>query len=653
MRNYNTILFNLREKEKLSLKDAAKKIGISTWKLYLYENGYFRPSHKNLKKIEAFYNTTISFEGENAYPAPTKEKKEKAKKPYFKRRIVFGALSAFSLISVIVGSVLFNSSINNANRFYGNSFNEIRQKVLDEGNIGHDLVTSLEYHYSDRRDLGGTATIIFYEVDSLLYFNECTYSSSYFEKEGPTRYHFHFGSNLGVPSNECNFTYGVALGDTFFRCSFDYEGKEIDKVYNFEKLIETDTEIDESFAVEKINARLNEMELQFSRLCSELAGKNVSFNDDFLREREMERVVNYALQIAGLVLILPGIFAFFIFISIFLRFLIINIKPRLVTSEPKEEMQKNSPLPKDLRINFGIPDNIVILIAKIFQYGAIFFLILAFLGKLGVSFFTFLTHPVAAAFLKAALPAGIFLEHFVMIGRIKKATTLFQAIIYNLGVFFFIATIETALIVITNAWGYDFASLIINYVPGNVFQVIAIHYLIFLFLFFQPSFLNQRGKLARILWHSLSIIPLIFLIASYFISNAYALTYGVEENIFINFWFPNGFLSLSVVSVLFMYITFAIRLLYERKYGQSKSQIFFYGDRYTLYENAICSILILAVALLDLLFINNQKGYYLGLGNNLWILALIPFIILCKYSPNNQQLVILSEQLELPSRNQN
>ena len=74
MKNYNIHLSELRKSAHLSLKEAAKSIGINRWKLYFYENGYFRPTKKDLQKLNDFYKTEISLEGLDAYPAPTKEK---------------------------------------------------------------------------------------------------------------------------------------------------------------------------------------------------------------------------------------------------------------------------------------------------------------------------------------------------------------------------------------------------------------------------------------------------------------------------------------------------------------------------------------------------------------------------------------------------
>ena len=649
MNNYNLRLSELRENAGLSLKEASKALKISKWKIYLYENGYFRPTKKDLKKFKDFYKEEISLEGDDAYPAPTKEKVLKKEKEALKvKRIVFGSLSGAILLAIIAGTILFNQSVNNTKSYYGETYNETRDKVNELGEIGYDIATSLKYHMVSEHE-SGEATFIFFETDNILYFNECSYSTTILNEEwGLDRLHYQFGFNLGVSSYRCDFQYGSVNNGEYFSCSFDYTGGKTDSIYNFKHIVQDGADpIDESKALELVNSQIDAMSVSFSGLLSHLLEKDADFYKDFLPAREQGRKINFSLQISGLLLIIPGIIAFYIIFGLFIRYLTKNFRPRLVETNPEKINKNLEPLPKDININFGIPDVIIVLIGKILQYGSILLLIVAFLAKLGIPFLSFFANPNLdlLTFFRFSLLGGIFLEHFVMIGRIKKPTILFEQIIFNLGVFLFVATIETVLIVLTDAWGYDFANLIYKYIPGNVYQIVAVHYLIFLFLFFQPPFLNKKGFKVRFLWHSLSFIPLGFLIATYFLSNSYALVYGVEENVFINFWFPNGFLSLSVVCVFLLYVTFFIRLFYERRYGKHNAQTFFYGDRYTIIENAICAALIIIVTSIDFVFAHNQYAHYLGLGGNVWMYALVPFIILCKYSPNNQQVFLIDEQL--------
>ena len=654
MNNYNIHLSELRKKANLSLKEAAKAIGVNRYKLYLYENGYFRPTKKDLVKLSEYYKEEISLEGEKAYPGPVKEKQLKKVEESLKvKRIVFGSLSIAVLLSILAGGITFNNSVSNKKSYYGDTYNAMREKVVEHGETGYDIATSLKYHYVSGIDSEfGESSIIFYETDNILYFNECSYTTIKSDSGFDTnRYRYQFGFNLGVSSFTCEFNYGSILSGEYFTCYFDYEGKPVEKVDKFKILVTDGKEVvTEEKAVELVNSELANLEDSLSELLSNYLGKETSFFKDFLPAREQGRKINFSLQITGLLLIIPGIIAFYIVFGIFIKLLIKNIRPRLVETEPNEATSKHEKLPNDLHINFGIPDIFIVLLGKILQFGSIFFFLVALIAKVGVPFLKPFSNPILLTVFSYSLLAGIFLEHFVMIGRIKKPTTLFQQIIYNLGFFLFVATIETVLISLTNAWGYELAPLIYKYVPGNVYQIVAVHYLIFLFLFFQPPFLNKKGKIARIIWHSLSLIPLGFLITTYVLSNSYALVYGVKENIFINFWFPNGFLSLSLVCVIFLYATFGVRLFYEKKYGKGHAQTFFYGDRYTIIENAMCACLIIIAAIIDLAFQHNQYAYYLGLGKNVWLFALVPFIILCKYSPNNQQIFLIDEQLKTFSR---
>ena len=654
MNNYNVVIKELRLAKGLLLKEASKKIGINRLKLYFYEAGYLRPNKKDKKKIEDFYHTEISLTGLDAYPMPDHRNYETLvnKKKALVKRIVTASISAFMLITTVIGAVLFNISIDNNKPYYGKTYNDLREKVTEKGSIGHDLVTGLEYYQIEKTDNNIDALILFYKTDSLLYFNECSYSGTIVAGMlgGLERYHFIFGGSLSDNSYICTLSYGSATDGTYFTCKFLYNKNSVDHVTDFQIIVKGMEEVTEEMALAFINDTVDDVNNFLSKTISEVLEVETSFYDDFLSSREKGRVVNYQLQINGLVYILIGIIGFFISIGIFTRSIISNIKPRLVNTKINENNETKE-LPNDINNRIWIPDFFVLVVARLLTIFSITFMIFGFAAKLGIfALPTFFSNSTFLFILKISLLAGIFLNHFVVLGRHKKPDALLKKIVLNLYVFLFIATLETAVIEITDAWGYDLAGLIYQYLPSNVFQIIALQYFIYLFLFFQPPFINKRGKVARYLWHSLSFIPLGILIASYFISNAYMLVYGVKENIFVNFWFPNGFLTLSVISTLFMYTSFGLSLFFERKYGVRNSQIYFYGDRYTLIENSIWVSFIIIVGLVDLLFINNQYGYYLGLGYNYWIFVLIPLILLCKYSPNRKYTVMIEENINAISR---
>lgn len=645
MNNYNIRLVELRKEKGLTVKEAAQKMGINRWKLYFYENGYFTPSKKNLAKINSFYEVDLSLLGEDGYPAPLPPEKEKhSKKENLKgKRIAFGILSTFSLLLITAGAILFGTSVGNVGQYYGSAYNDLRNKVVEKGEYGYDLVTSMKYYYANQDDYITQTSVVFYQSNNILYFNEATYSKTLFNGTWDVqRFHYHFGFNLGVNSYVCEFTYNDLMDGLSLTCTFPYNTNPVDKVDSFKVLVYGSTDVTEAFAIEKLNSELSNINTAFSNLMSDTLGSPINFYKDFLPAREKGRIINFALQITGLILIFTGIILFFIFFGVLMRLLTKNIKPRLVVSEADENREKE-PLPEDLKLNFGVPDVIIVFLGKVFQYGSMILFFAAFIASLGVPFLAFLSNPQLLSIFRWSWIAGVFLEHFVMVGRIKKPDTLFHEIIYNIGLFLFIATLETVLLSITNAWGYDIAGLVYKYVPGNIYQVVAIHYFLFLFLFFEPEFLGKGKSYIRVVWHSLSLIPLGLLIVAYYFSNSYALMYGVEQNIYISFWFPSAYLSLSIVSVLFLYITFFVRLHFERKFGKQNAHVYFVGNRYSLNENLICAILIGIMASIDLFLRNNQYASYLGLGNSFWMYALVPVILLCKYSPNSQQIFFVDE----------
>lgn len=645
MKNYNLHLISLREDKGLTIKEASKQMKISPLSLYCYEKGYLRPSKKNLGKINTFYGVELSLKGLNGYPAASKDAVIGKRKNLKKKKIIFGSLSAFFAIFIAVGAALFVKSVNNSSEYYGQTYKEVRNAVIEKRKTGHDLLTGMSYYYADLTpDSENSTNLIFYQSDNILYFNDLTYSKTVIDEHSLTfnRYLYQLGSNLGVSSYLCTFTYGDVLFGTHFRCEFIYDGNNVTEYSNFKFITGENPIIDKELVLSIINTGIAEINHSFSELMSDLLGKPVDFRSEFLPAREQGRIKNFNLQIIGLVFLFSGITFFFIFFAMFLRILILNIKPRLISVKPDSE--ENKQLPEDLNIRVGIPDIFIVILGRLVCIISLvlFLLAVAFTvtGRSGLS------NPTLVEVFKTGWISALFLNFIISVNRIRKPIDLLHEIIFNLGMFLFIATIETVFLAITTAWGYDLTSIMFKYIPGNFFQVLAINYVILLFLLFVPTFLTKKKKYARVIWHSLSLIPLAGLIVIYYFSNRYVMVYGVEQNILLKFWIPNSFLFLSVVSVFYMYIIFFLRLFYEKKYGIHNSQFFFHGHRYYLIQNLICAGLIVLVACVSLLFMHNQRAIYLGLANNYWMFILVPLVLFCRYSPNNQQMYLFEYEFD-------
>ena len=643
--SYNQQLVEIRREKNLTLKEAAKGIGISSLRLFLIENGYFRARKKVLEKIESFYQRKIDYSNNNEYPGPFPayvDKKEKSKK---KRLIATGIISAISVIFIIIGSALFVSSVRNKDTSYGATYVEARKKAFEEGGSGRDLVTDLEYYYlEDASYPFGKSSICFYKTNSILYFNNATFSNNISSTSlpselGMSRYHYQFGGGLNQSSYICAFTYGSYDAGLFFSCEAVYENKPITKVRNLNIITKGSVEITNELAVKIINVAINDAVNAFTSILSTNLGKPVNFYNDFLPAREKGRINNFVRQVMGLSLLIPSLI-----VLLFSAYLLVIsfIKSRKSFLLPLEDEsvknEKNKPLPKDINVPFGIPDFVILKASDIIGWASFILLIFCTVGKYIFPLPDFLTNTNFLSFLGICYSFTPFLTQLILFGSIKKEQTLFYALAKHLFVFLAIATFETTLIGITDTWGYDFADIVYNFIPGHIYLVTTLNYVLFLFLFFKPSFIRDKKPYRTVLWRLLSLIPLGIIIAVIIVGNYYELFYGVKRNIYVLFWCSNSKVELSLLTVLFIYASFFIKLYFQQKYGLSKAHLFYNGNRYIMINNIVCCSIIVLVAIFDLFFKNTEYGYYLGLGDNLWILALIPFIIFCLHGPNTVEI---------------
>lgn len=645
--SYNQQLVEKRNEKKLSLKEAAKAIGISPFFLFLYENGYFRPSKKALKKIQKFYKFKLDYSNGQEYPDATPVYKHKKKQNLKRKFIINGAICVSSLILILTGSLLFATSARNTSSHYGETYTALKEKAFSEGTSGKDMLTNLEYYYLDRSydtesPYSADISFSFFKTNSILYFNKSTYSvnstSLLFPELGLGRYRYQFGGSLAQSSYICDFSFQSSSKGIYFTCRVDYQGKETDKIQDFRVIVQgSSVKVDEEMAIGVFNFAIKDVSAVFDRTLTHYLEKDVSFYNDFLADRETGRKVNFAMQISGLSLLFPAIVTFFISLIIIVFYLLDKSKSFLTEfkSDVTMESEENKPLPKDLKINIGIPDYIVIWISRVMCFGSIGLILLLSLLKLVANF---TPNESFLSFLQICFVSAPFLKQSVLVRSIKKSKTLFIEIIRNFLLHIFIATMETTLIGITDMWGYDIGSLVYKFLPSTIFLAVALNYLIFFFLFFTPKQIAKKGNKKIVYWRLLSLVPLGLIIMTILVGNSYNLFYGVKRNVYLDFWFSNSKIEISIVCVLFIYSLFFLRLFFQKKYGRKAAARFYNGNLYMLLSNIICLVIIMLVGLIDIAFIKNEVGHYLGMGNNVWLLTLTPLILFTKSGPNTVEI---------------
>ena len=641
-KSYNQQLVFERENRGLSIKEAAKEIGISFISLFFYERGYFRPKKKALEKIENFYKN-IDFSGELEYPQESLfiiNKKPKSKKV---KLIVSGAIATLSLGLVITGASMFTKSATNTSSYYGRIYNQTRQATIDIGETGRDIITDLEYTYIYNKDFNGRADILFYKTNSILYFNNSSYSVTSKLDEYPDlgsgRFRYQFGGSLGTSSYICTFSYKSNDAGMFFSSDILYENKPITKIDHLNVMLETSVPVTNELAISLFNARVEQATTALSSLLTNALEKNVDFYKDFLRDREAGRTVNFKLQITGLVLLITFLASFFISLAILSSALISLINQRKEEKAANEDNDEK-PLPKDFTFQFGIPDYILGWILKGISFVAMVILLLSAFGGLFLKLPPLFSNSTFLTFCKIGFAGGIFVRLIITLTANKKQHTLFKETVKYLLLYLTLASFETTVMGIAETWGYNVSNLIYQFVPRSVLLAAFLSCLLFYFLCFTPRFIKNKKKVFIVLWRCLAIIPLGMIIAITLVGNSYELFYGATKNIYFIFWLSNVNFSVSITSILFIFSLYFIKMFFNKKYGKEKAALYFNGNRFNIIINCCYALIILIMGLVDLAFKGNTVAYYLNLGNNIWILLFIPFVLLTKYGPNESEMFI-------------
>lgn len=628
---FNQQLHALRLSKGLSRKEVSRQARVFRTALYLYEKGYLRPRGKNLEKLESFYGAKIDFSDEKDYPV---EIEETEKKPVFarkKRVFVFGILSAVMAIVLATGAGLFVTSTKNDASFYGSTYTALYQASREHGKVGTEIATNASYHYlASPTERNGS--IIFYDSSSFLHFNECLYDANvvYLDQPeiGSCRIAYRFGGDLGSDSHRCYFNFGSVTYGNVISFEVLYYGEPVTEFENYQVHVEGEGNFSEETLLSIFNYDITSAMYCYDEILQKYCGEGKTFLKDFLPDREKGRKVALFTQTFGLALLVTGLLGLFVGLSFLSYSSLAKFRPK---EAEEEETPKGRELPKDIHVPLILPDFALLALARVLSVFSLLLLAVSFLGKVGVGLPPLFYNEGFLSFLQTSFRIMPFLWLWIACRGSNGGKTLSKAAISFL-IFFFLAGMETALIALTGAWGYDFSELIFDYVPGSVFQAVALLFLVHFFLSFTPAFLQNKGRGAFVLWRCLSLLPLSLLIASAIISNAHVLFVDVAKNIYVSFWFPSSVLAASIISVLLLYGQFFLRLYFKKRY-EGRSSYYFNGNFFALWSNFLTILVFLLTYVLIISLKGNEYAYYLGLINGEWILTIIPFFLLCKSAP--------------------
>lgn len=690
---YNVQLKNARERLKLSINEAAARLKIWPITLKLYEEGYVLVRKKHYQNFIDVYGLRDDF-FTSSLLYPSEITKNIVVPNIFQKlsRNIFFRLGCLILIGgsiamICLGYNQIQYSTNNVLTYFPEDSLKVRQNVLSYGE--HDKELEKEYHLDNILYLSKTyaidsnntfeASLTFTSIESymkcpVLHANVYTDSVRQYSLEAINGYNgvsviassadssasvtflvnnFKFSISSVVDENGFTLTdqdpkyyiySGIALDETlkkmtyfdsFFEYLLNYEF--YNKVPDAKYIDDYDAQsffIDISYGADNFNK-------SFGGACNELifGGVFLGLSTFFL------------------------VFSAFVLINDYHLLKLSNKRINIPSSEEGLESKKikTHELKKNFSFPFFIPESFLrvliifmLLCASLSSY-YFFKMILSFVGLSDpvafnlkditniANFFNIASNFVCIATMMHML---IRIDGFIESkGYIKNALSMFL-----IGLLFYIFEVLLVYSAQSGLNNLSFVAILVgDYLPGNIFWGMGIYALYALFLFAKPKILQGKKKLS-ILWQCLSIVPLFYLIISMVYSCLVKANVWNPAPYFVAFlMFPKG-LCLTIIICSFCLFVHYFRYFAIQYFGHKKADAFFKGNYYILIKNISACVLILLVGIVDLIIhytVPSDNVYLkaLGLGNNFYILAAIPFVFF--YRPhigprNNRKDVLYS-----------
>lgn len=671
----NSALFRERQRKKLSIKVAAAELKISALHLDLIEKGYMRVSKKLQPRFIEFYNLEKDFfEKNSTYVEPIyikkvdleldKKMRAQLAKPHVK--IVSSILSCIAVGVIIGGALMFTKQYRAPRNNWTKDFTAIRQKVIDLDEEEHFDTALLDTCYSislDKEDPIASSHITFstFASDSNATCASFSYEHTYkVEDTRPDRQikpydKFKIEAHAYNKKKYININFVSLFGDlansrvdavAFFTEPNKFTMKRVTVTTGTEiKDYDETTDIYKRFYTLLFTDNLVAKEIAYSdELIALKIGSAVSPNYRFYEFMNdclaISRSYVFSYN-AGFNMMLFGSIACILFVSNLLFSFWASAKPK---KEKKEEVYVvhrveyteavYRQIPNDSNFSPFLPEFSLRILG----------LLVILLSSIGMIWVTDATiNYGASAAAKATqfnnvvsniLVAGTTLLFFIKLDVFHKKTN--RELIENIltlffaGLMFYVAEILVYFYLITGGNLFtEVAKLFTSLIPGNIVWNLMFYSLLFLFLFTIPDKIaNKPHKL--LLWRLCSVIPTFILLLS-FVYEMFLKKY-ISAPYYISFIFFSKGAVMSAFAILYLYSLFFLQQYIKLKYGEAAIETYLNSRRYAIGKNAIASIVIVVLVLIDLFFRYKMPINSMNLGNNWPIILLIPFIML--YRPH-------------------
>lgn len=608
----NEALYSYRLAQGLSRKEAAQILGISKTLLRNYEEGYIYLKDETAKKFASSYGTE---EGaflldDKGYIGAISYDKPVQKEPFRKLKDAFASFPAI-IIDVIIFVVFLVVTIEGI----------VNYQVSFHGRAGY-LTEEYVQIYETVRSGGEASTCSLY--GSLM--------------DDPETYSVTTDSGLivKVPQNETNmglisFSFVDSQEGTFYLECFtsgyamaSYESKGVGEITEI-GIATYDVDTDAlTYTLTPGNTK-SLMSEDFPILEEKIASYLSMTTKDFFLSLENGNFSLASLRFSGVHLIFFG----GIFVSLSLLAFVFgmvrrgkkkeNVFVRVENMFVEEEKEKDVPIRRELPNSFHPAP-------FIFKedYLRIFFLVLFFIGGSSTLLSLFSSSFIYTDFyngLRELLPyfTGIatFMIFFLKLEAIisRRNTLLAFLTCLSLGFLFYIG--EVYLTLLLSSIG-RLGEIIAHVLPSNMFTGLAALALFAFFLLKEP----KDGKRWQIiLFHSLSILPLAYLIIGFIILGS-----GESYGPFVTGALNGGLFEVSIVGVSYIFFLFLSRKISFHLYGKKGGEEFLKGNRFSLIRNIFLTIMVVVVVVLAYILPSSVSLW--SLEQDKYLLVLIPVFLL-------------------------
>ena len=626
--SYNLYLYKKRQETGLSIRKFAKLLHLSYWRYNLTEKGYFKPNKKVIDNVSKEFGIDYSIycDGYSSYPSelPYVRKNKLINKAYdiigsLAFKIVMGVLIVLGIGNVTAAGIIQNYYNDNSSKGVSETIVNLRDYIYENGSISFSLTDTFiqKEIYKKSED-----SLYIIKIDNKKddYTNFYIYGHVWSE-EGHVTYDFGGYRPSG---------YELKASITSYKTNEYYTASIIVNKDNDEVTLETSNNASPEVIENLVKADALNFDENIHDVILENTGMDIDVRNELFKElkgkkkkKTLYNFLSLTLFLTGIVLGLGSVFGlFFSFIYGTKKGIGIEFENRSGYQIPDNEEALKK---KDIKASPFIPETFLEIIGILFVFISTLRIVIAVLYAVGESTLSINDFKMINNSFMNFFYFGMFLLYFIDFDLFLDDRRVFRNVVLYFLIYIGLYVIEASVMTSLKGSQSVLLTLFTNARIPNMFGSICMYFLIMLFLFFTPKFVNTKKRL--IIYRSLSIIPVIVIVAFTIIYN------GANKyfNWNLDFWglyiFNSERFPFSILCIAYLFSLFFLRLIFENRMGSEKAARFFNSNKFLWLKNIMTCLIILAVALVELSLTNNPVAKDFGLGHHFNLIWLIPLVL--------------------------